>query len=97
MVDKVNEMTCDLVAIALVLSLGSLCVPIYSTIMKSRGIIEIMAFMINVFQAILIIILLLPQGIRLNEKVKLLSLFVLFLNILEPFWTNAVVCPGSPS
>ena len=77
MVDKVNEMTCDLVAIPLAVALGSLCFTIYYTIISSSTIIEIFAIMINVCQAILIVILLLPQGMSLNEKVKLI-LFVVF-------------------
>ena len=66
MVDKVNEMTCDLVAIALILALGSLCVTVYSTIMNSS---EINDNMLNVCEAILIVILLLPPAMHLNEKV----------------------------
>ena len=41
MVDKVNKMTCDLVAIALAVALGSLCFTIYYTIISSSTIIEI--------------------------------------------------------
>ena len=72
MVDKVNEMTCDLVAIALVIALGALCITIYSTILDSSG---VTGNMLNVCGAILIVILLLPQAMLLNEKVRLLNLF----------------------
>ena len=72
-VDKVNGMTCDLVAIALVKALGSLCFTIYSTILDSKYII---GNMVNVCEAILIVSLLLPQGMLLNKKVKLLMLLI---------------------
>ena len=75
MVDKLNEMTRDLVAIVLVIALGFLCVTIYSIIMDSR---PVTVYMVNVCGPILIIILLLPQAMLLNEKVKLLNLFVCF-------------------
>ena len=74
-VDKVNEMTCDLVAIALVIALGALCITIYSTIINSS---KITRYMVNVCESILIIILLLPQAMLLNEKVKLF-IFILWV------------------
>ena len=72
-VDKLNEMTCDLVAIDLVKALGSLCFTIYSTILDSKYII---GNMVNACEAILIVSLLLPQGMLLNKKVKLLKLLI---------------------
>ena len=73
MVDKLNEMTRDLVAVALVVALGSLCFTIYSTILDSNNII---GNMVNVCEAILIVCLLLPPGMLLNKKVKLLKLLI---------------------
>ena len=96
-VDKVNEMTCDLVVIALIIVLGSLCITVYATIVNSS---QIVGYMVNVCEAILMVILLLPQAILLNEKVKLSNLFVVspFWGPLIPlFWTYDNLCSGFPS
>ena len=73
MVDKVNEMTCDLVAVALVIALGTLCVTTFFIIMDSK---EVTGNVLNVYEAMLIVILLLPQAMLLNEKVICLLSFV---------------------
>ena len=73
MVDKVNEMACNLVVIPLVGALGALCNAIYSTILDPN---EITSNMLEVCEAMLIVILLLPQAMLLNEKVICLLSFV---------------------
>ena len=67
MVDKVNEMTCDLVAVSMIIALASLCMTIYSTILNSG---KIIGWIVNMTDSILTVTLLLPQAMLLNEKVK---------------------------
>ena len=80
MVDKVNDMTCDLVVIPLVGSLGALCIAIYSTILDPN---EITSNMLEVCETMLIVILLLPQAMLLNEKV------ICLLSFVKNFWNTS--------